>query len=63
MYTTRTHEATTTIGNNPVLDKGKRNIVENLEVEKSCKMLTDPIMDKSALETEVKTVQQIKRVE
>ena len=31
-------------------DKGKRNIAENPEAEKRCKMRVDPIMEKATLE-------------
>lgn len=37
-----------------VHDKGKRNIVNNAEVEQSCKFRIDPLVQKAALEIEAK---------
>jgi len=60
-----TQEATTTktISKNSVQDKGKRNIVENPEVEKSCKMKVDPLLEKEILAVEEKREQRRKRPE
>ena len=35
-------------------DKGKRNIVDNTEVEQRCKFWADPLMQKAALVIEAK---------
>lgn len=43
-------------------DKGKRKIVENLEVEKSYKFREDLLVERATLVVEVKRQQHIKRV-
>ena len=50
-------------GSKPAQDKGKKMIVENLEVEQSYKFKEDSLIEKVALAVEAKRQQHIKRVQ
>ena len=65
LYTAAPQDETTTteVKNKPVQDKGKRKIVEIVEAEKSYKIREDPLVEKVALEIEVKKSHRERRVE
>ena len=58
----RVASSTVVEGSRPVLDRGKRKVIDSAEAEQSCKFKEDPLVLRAALDIEAKRRKCDKRI-